>query len=173
MKWCIVAEAATNDTLTIQGSISYSGDDNWKDAIRPQSFDCSKIKLVLYTYDRNNELSVKTESLQDIDAEANNHISFVHDGNGGGSFVIKNIPKSIGELVVKQCEIKIDEIAYYESVSSSKISFDETTAPCVCFILSESICFVKGFTGFFTISFRARSGTSAVVINSSFFSNNP
>ena len=37
--WVMVAEAATPDTYTIEGTIGYSGDDDWKNAIRPQSFD--------------------------------------------------------------------------------------------------------------------------------------
>ena len=127
MDWSMVAEAATNDMLTIQGTISYSGDNDWKDIIRPQSFDCSKIKLVLYAYDSSNNWRTRIQEVQDTDVEANYHLSFIHDGNGGGNFVISNIPKYSSNCTIDACAIKIEGIDYYNDQLSSKIEFDETT----------------------------------------------
>lgn len=125
--WSMVAEAATNDMLTIQGTISFSGDDDWKDIIRPLSFDCSKIKLAIYVYDSDGNWWETFKTLQDTNVEGEYHLSFIHNGNGGGSFVVSNIPKVIGDKLVKKCAIKVEGLAQYNDVISPEIQFDDTT----------------------------------------------
>lgn len=129
--WVMVAEAATPDTYTIEGIIRYSGDDDWKDAIRPLTFDYSKIKLFMQIKFDDGDVLSATRDLQSTNADGNYHLQFIHDGNGGGKFTISNIPKTFsfgrGIAHVNYCQVQVNGVNFYNNVSSSKITFDKTT----------------------------------------------
>lgn len=129
--WVMVAEAATPDTYTIEGTIGYSGDDDWKDAIRPLTFECSKMKLVMQIKFDDGKVLSETRALQSTNADGDYHLEFIYDGNGGGKFTISNIPKTVssdrGIAHVDSCQVQVNGVNFYNNVSSSEITFDKTT----------------------------------------------
>lgn len=129
--WVMVAEAATPDTYTIEGTIRYSGDVDWKDAIRPLTFDCSKMKLFIQIKFTDGGVMSATRDLQSTNADGDYHLAFIHDGNGGGKFTISNIPKTynFGSDVasVDYCQVQVSGVDFYNNVSSQNITFAGTT----------------------------------------------
>ena len=127
MDMTMIAEAATSDYYSITGSISYNGDSDWKDVIRPKEFDTSKIEVQVFTVDSSGGTWFSPLTLQETNADGQGHLAFIHDGCGGGSFTISNIPKVVGSSPIKGCYIRIKDVNFYNNVTSPTINFNEET----------------------------------------------
>lgn len=76
----------------------------------------------------NDDTLIQNVSLQSTSIDDNYHLSFIHDGDGGGNYVISNIPKIVNEKSVTKCKVRVKGVAFYSDVASTDIVFDTTEA---------------------------------------------
>ncbi|MDD6711852.1 MAG: SpaA isopeptide-forming pilin-related protein [Sharpea porci] len=113
-------------TFRVSGDIQFDeklDDTDWSDLVRPAAFDQPIVVVQKYT-DSNGQEQTITSNTQDDDSRSHYYLKFVHDGEGGGSFVIENIPKSYKdnnnvEHQFTYCTVDIVQptLPYYKSKS--------------------------------------------------------
>lgn len=106
---------------SFEGSISYVNDSDWKNVIRPMAFDDNLMSLDLYS----GSTFIKNVDLQSTALHDDYHLSFVHDGYGGGGYVVSNIPSIVDSEEVTMCKLRVKNMKFYEDASSNAIEFSE------------------------------------------------
>ncbi|MCR5293886.1 MAG: Cna B-type domain-containing protein, partial [Lachnospiraceae bacterium] len=100
----------SGDAALVRGEFSFSGhiafnevtedQTDWKELLRPEEFD-EPIRIIQYYYDGtqdedNSPIMKYTEyDVQDSLSNKPFYLSFTHDGDGAGDFVISHIPKTV------------------------------------------------------------------------------
>ena len=94
-------------TFQISGTIAYNekldGMD-WSSLVRPSEFD-QPIRLTMTYTDSLGAVQTVVYDVQDDLSQNAFYLKFVHDGQGGGDFVIENVPKSIKDSDGVECQV--------------------------------------------------------------------
>ena len=118
-----VAQEVVTGTFKVSGTIVFNENldgTDWKDLVRPLEFD-QPITIVQTYIDSNGEVQTVTSCAQHDISKENYYLKFAHDGDGGGDFIIENIPKSITdengvEHQVTSCTVNVEPaLPYYKS----------------------------------------------------------
>ena len=76
----------------------------WSALVRPTEFDQLIRITQTYTDSQGNEQTVIYDVQDDLSQNAF-YLKFVHDGEGGGDFVIENVPKSVKDAAGVECQV--------------------------------------------------------------------
>ena len=99
--------AVVTGTFNISGHIVYNenlGGMDWSVLVRPTEFDQLIRITQTYTDSQGNEQTVIYDVQDDLSQNAF-YLKFVHDGEGGGDFVIENVPKSVKDAAGVECQV--------------------------------------------------------------------
>lgn len=111
------------ETFSIRGEIVFDENlngTNWRSILRPLEFDQS-IKLIATYQDSNGDEKTVEYYAQDSAPQDAFYLMMTHDGEGGGSFEIINVPKKVTledgfEAEVKKYNVSVDtQYPYYEN----------------------------------------------------------
>ena len=94
-------------TFQISGHIDYNENLNgmdWSALVRPSEFD-QPIKITQTYTDSRGEVRTAVYDAQDDLSQNAFYLKFVHDGQGGGDFVIGNVPKSVKDADGVACQV--------------------------------------------------------------------
>ena len=114
-----VYSTSKSGTVSIQGTVRYENDSDWKALIRPVTFSGT---IQMTALDANgNEIGTYQTTTDPGNAF---YLKFVHDGNGGGSYEIVNVPVTVatdnGSVDVDSYRVSIPQGAgYLESVNTA------------------------------------------------------
>ncbi len=127
------------DSTVVSGNFSISADimydevldgTDWSELVRPAEFD-QPIKITQTYVDSAGQEQTVVYDTQDAKSKGEFYLKFTHDGEGGGSFVIANVPKSVKDANGVLCQVtgySIDiepNLAYYKSNSPITIKEEE------------------------------------------------
>ena len=128
-----VAQEVVTGTFKVSGTIVFNENldgTDWKDLVRPLEFD-QPITIVQTYIDSNGEVQTVTSYAQHDISKENYYLKFAHDGDGGGDFIIENIPKSITdengvEHQVTSCTVNVEPaLPYYKSDTPISVDMKE------------------------------------------------
>lgn len=105
-------EEDTSKIITIKGSVEYGQDDDWKNIIRPKTFG-GKIYLTAYDEEGHELQTFETTT----DPGQPYRLKFIHDGEGGGTYEILDVPAVLdtvgGKVSVSSYKVWIEEDGVY------------------------------------------------------------
>ena len=105
----------SSSMVSIKGTISYADEGVWKDMIRPKTF-AGEIQLNAYDND-----GILLENYEAVTTPGSQfYLEFVHDGSGGGTYTITNVPTSI------TVDSQTKEVSRYEVLIPSDDVYDKS-----------------------------------------------
>ena len=118
------AAASTGNLVSIQGTVRYQNDNDWKSLIRPGTFS-EEILITALDADGNGIQTFETNT----EPGKEFYLEFVHDGNGGGTYKIGNMPTVISidgeDKTVKDYKVSIPEKGGYKAAEQTALNISE------------------------------------------------
>lgn len=117
------SDTVVSGYFSISGKVTYNENLNgtdWKKLVRPAEFE-QPIKITQKYIDSEGKEQTVVYDVQDAASNRNFYLKFVHDGDGGGDFVIENVPKSVKDSKGVECQVTLYSVnveptlPYYKS----------------------------------------------------------